>query len=371
MSRESTEWLNNNVLIGYTDSREHWATQGLVNYRNGGEDLTPWFALPGYDGGYHGPVPIEAVESRLFHWEALTSPLISQIPSDLSSADTIDADGNGVKYLEIPDRIAVIRSDTEEVLGVFKDSYRVHPYQQWLVENISTILDDEVCIDSAGLLKGGAVAWVSVSLPDDVVTEGGLALRPRILAFTSMNGQFATTYMRSVNAPVCDNSLTAEIAGADADQVFKIKHSSNSVGRITDAREALQILYQQAEEVTEFYDSLTRQDVTDAQFKQIINMLDPVPDPVLVEGKVKNQRAITMAEDRRLEVATMYTRDHRAAPWYGTALGVLMAFNTWDQQGRKVRGTRQERQMLGTLAGGVDGYDKQVLGAIESVLTPA
>lgn len=372
MSRETTEWLNNNVMMGFIGDREKWATQQYASARTddaGNTVVRPWFGDENYTGGYQGPVPVEAVMDRLFCWTAVEGPLYAEVPCSVHEADNMDAEGRATRKVLLPEHKAIMRSNNDFVMGVFKRGYKIHQYNEWLIDNVANIIDDDVQIDSAGLLMGGGVAWVSVSLPETLSTSAGFAIRPRILSFTSHNGKHSTTYMRSVNAPVCDNSLDVEIKGADRAQRIKIKHSAQSGSRIVDAREALGILYETAEDTTRFFERLTEWEVTDAQFAAIVDALEPLPEVELADGgKVKNQRKISMASTRRMTIANLYVRDHRAAPWRGSALGVLQAFNTYDQQVRGgLTGERVERQMLGTLAGDVATFDAKVLGVAAKV----
>lgn len=371
MSKETIAWLNANVLVGFIEDRERWAGQPYANTDADTGLVKPWFAREGYTGAFTGPVPVDEVQSRLFNWQAIEGPLYAEVAADVATADSIDHLGNPRRKVELADHKAIIRSDNDLVMGVFKSGYTVHQYDEWLIENIASILDDDVQIDSAGLLNGGGVAWVSVSMPEIFATSSNFAVRPRILSFTSHNGKHSTTYMRSVNAPVCDNSLSTEIAGGRGAGQVKIKHSAHSGLKIAGAREALGILYQQAEEVTAFFERLADVDVTNKQFRQILDRLEPMPDPVLDDGKVKNQRAITMAESRREEIVQLYVSDDRAAPWKGSALGVIQAFNTWDQQQRAVTngagGGHLERQMVATLDGSVSKFDREVYDAVDTV----
>lgn len=370
MSQETTEWLNANVLMGFVEDREKWATQGFVN-AGGGDDgslMRPWFADDTYSGGFVGPVPIDAIMERLFHWEAIEGQLSARVPAgSIHTADGIGEDGNPYRNIVLPDRKAILRSDNFHDMGVFKDGYRIHQYREWLIDNVASIVDDDVQVDSALQLMGGAVAAVSVSMPESLQTSAGFAIRPRILSFTSMNGKHSTTYMRSLAAPVCDNSLQVEVDSADKKQRVKIKHSANSGVKIADAREALGILFAAAEEDIAFFDALAAWEVSSKDFMSVLDTLDPMPEKVMDGAKVKNQRALTITDTRRMEVVKMYVQDPRAAQWKGTALGVLQAFNTYDQQERQVNGMRVERQMLGTLEGKVGAYDKLVLGTLEGV----
>ena len=58
MSAETIAWLNNNVLIGFTDQRGHaW------HYRASAESAEP--------NHYSGAIPIADVQRRLFNWKAV------------------------------------------------------------------------------------------------------------------------------------------------------------------------------------------------------------------------------------------------------------------------------------------------------------
>jgi phage/plasmid-like protein (TIGR03299 family) len=139
MSRETLEWLNANTLVGFTAKRGR-AWHYRADLQAGGGNHFP------------GAIPVEAVEHRLFEWDALESPVYVESPTTGGLAVA-------------PDRKAIVRSDTGTVMGIFTDGYVPHPYRQWLVRNVAAILDSDLGIGSAGLLRSGAVAWVSVEVP--------------------------------------------------------------------------------------------------------------------------------------------------------------------------------------------------------------
>jgi hypothetical protein len=85
-------------------------------------------------------------------------------------------------------------SDDATVMGVFGSGYVRHQYSEWLLTTVADLLDDDLAISSAGLLRGGAVAWVEVSVPETIRTPEGVAFRPTLLSTTSFDGSMATTY---------------------------------------------------------------------------------------------------------------------------------------------------------------------------------
>lgn len=102
MSKETLEWLNANTLIGYTDKRgTAW------HYRASMQGEEP--------NHYPGPIPVDDVKRRLFGWDALSRPIYVEDPVTGGLAT-------------VPERQAIVRSDTGHVMGIFSDAYEPHPY---------------------------------------------------------------------------------------------------------------------------------------------------------------------------------------------------------------------------------------------------
>lgn len=78
------------------------------------------------------------------------------------------------QWVQIAGRQAIARSDERDghVLGVFTDAYEPHQYTEYLLTAVGNILDDSLAISSAGVLRGGAVAWVEVSVGGAVGRHG-------------------------------------------------------------------------------------------------------------------------------------------------------------------------------------------------------
>ena len=133
-------------------------------------------------------------------------------------------------------------------MGIFGPGYTRHQYREWLLNTVADLLDDNLAISSARLLRGGAVAWVEVSMPETVTTPEGVAFRPNLLATTSFDGSIATTYKRTITDTVCDN--TRDLALAEPGPTVKIRHSRHSRAQLAPARQALQMIHTLAEEFT-------------------------------------------------------------------------------------------------------------------------
>lgn len=339
MSQETMQWFDDNALIGFTEKRgDAWWRRYATGKDSNGED-----------NHYPGAIPVEDVLRRLFDWTPDEMPLF--IPG------TGSMDGG---YVEIPNRKAIVRSDTQEVLGIFKSGYQGHPYPDWLIHNVADILGDGLGIGSACLLRGGARAFVQVEVPDTIETPEGVSFRPYIGACTSFDGSLATTYKRGCTIWVCDNTMAAGLA--EDGGTYKVRHSRYSRVKLQEAKDALYIVHSTADDFTAQVSEWCNTDVSGSQFDAILSHLIPIPTD---EGRGK-----TRAENRHADIRTLYNSDARCAPWNGTKFGVVQTFNTYLQHVATQKGgvRRAERNFDNYVSGKIEEHDANVLAAIDTVL---
>lgn len=353
MSRETSQWLHDNVLVGFTEKRAHaWWMRKAVN-------------SAGEPNHFTGPIPIETVKERLFNWEAVSRRIAVEIPADFDTMTHLNDAGEPMRWAVQDERQAMAASDDHSVFGLFKSGYVAHQYGEWLLNNVATILDDGLAIGSAGLLKSRAVAWVQVEVPENIVTPEGVEFRPNLLATTSFDGTVATTYKRVITNVVCDN--TRDMAMSEQGQMFKARHSKYSGMKIAAARDALAVVHTMADDFAAEVKALCEIPVTDKDFSKVLDEIIPVTDD---KGEPLAKMAVTKAEAKRERIAGMYRNDARCNAWSGTAYGVLQTFNTWGQHERPTRGDTQraERNMIETINGSIGKADNEVVSAVRKVL---
>lgn len=349
MSRETMEWLNTYTL----QSRNAWHTDANIQRMLDAPTV------------YDGPIPVADVESRLFHWEPIEAEVIGR-------ATVLNAEG--VESIEIidPDRKAILRppgalgpDDKGAMMGVFKSGYQPHSYREWLVKNVATILDDNLSVFSAGLLRGGAQAWVQVSVPDVIETPEGVTFRPNLLAVTSFDGSLATRYMRTIMNTVCDNTMAAALA--EDGESYKLKHTKYSGYKVMEARDALALIHTITDDFAEEVAKLTSVKVSPGDWQKFLDDLAPLTNE---DGTAKEGRGATMAQNKHDEMNRLWNHDERVAPWKGTAWGVVQAVNTHTHHIQTVRGSeRDERNMTMAVTGGFDKLDQMTTEKILAIVS--
>ena len=335
MSRESLTTLNNDILIGYED------VYGPAWHKDD--------AYQGAEGNhYPGAIPVEDVYRRLFDWFPIETEITHTALTDSGVVSVIDENAKGI-----------MRSDNFAILGKFTKGYQVHPYKEWLVENVESILSTKLAIGRAGLLQKGGVAFVQVEMKE-TITHSGIDFRPFLTASTSMNGKYATSYITGSTLSVCDNTLDAALRSAD--KKFRLKHTKYSLNKVLEAREALEIAEVIGENFTAQLDILLDESVTDQRFEAFA---DAFAGKGLTE---EDGRAKTLALNKRNDLSDLWYNDSRVTPWKNTAFGVVQAVNTFAQHVANVRGaTRLERNMERVISGAVHTLDQSTLDLLATV----
>lgn len=340
MSKETSEWLNSQTLIGFTAKRGHaW------HYRAD---------LQGDESNhYEGAIPVADVYRRLLNWQAIEAGSAIVVPN---------GDGT-VRYLNDPTRKFIVRSDDFSPLGIFKQGYQIHQYGEWLVEAVANIVDDSnLAIGQAGLLQGGAVAWVSVELPENIETPQGFTVRPQLLATTSHNGTLATTHKLTNTVVVCDNTLAMGLSERTGE--YRTRHSKHSSYKLQGVRDALGIVHTMADEISLEIARLCEQEVTDKQFSDIVARLVPVG-----EIGTTTESARTKMGNKQDDLWNLWRNSEMVSPWRNTALGVVQAFNTYRHHISGTDKNRGARNMKNAVMGKTAQEDAEVRNALNLVLS--
>lgn len=340
MSLENSRWLNNFTLIGFTEKRGNaW------HYRESMQGDEP--------NHYPFAIPADDVKRRLFFWTP--EPRVGTFG---------DIEDDGYVGIVRP-RGTFGPDDKGQVLGRMSDSYPVHSFDQWLLQNPLVIADDsDLQIASAGLLKGGAVAWAQFEMPE-TLEVAGFAYRPFLTGATSLDGSLKTTYLTGSQAVECDNTLSAALRH-DSETSYAVKHTANSLSKIQDVREALKIVWEVAEEFAAQVDHLTNVDVSDRAWNQFLEAQFPTTNP---DGTPKKGRGLTMATRNQGKLWDLWNTDPRVKPWAGTAFGVVQAVNTFETHVKPARNQSMvQRNTLRMVRGEHDDLDRGTLRTLAGVL---
>ncbi len=346
MSQETMEWLNTMTRIGDTDRR------GMA-----------WHARKGATNHYPGAIPTEDVRELFRPFEPITVPLYYGVENPEDGDVSVSSENLLTSHQAI-----VPVSDPRTILSVVGSDYVAHGYEEWLADTLSNLVDGDVHFSSAGLLEKGAVGWAELSV-DENRRAADFEFKPQILAFTSVNGRYATTFKNTVQAVVCDNTL--RMAARENGEQVKVKHTKNSRFKLQSARDALGIIIGTGDAMVAEIESLATRKVSGEEWNKILQELIPTKGK---EGAELTPAAVTKATNLQEKLGDLWAHDERVAPWKGTALGVVQAFNTYAHHVKPVRTRdgvqtiRPARNMASVMDGTLDRETRTVLDAIDKVL---
>lgn len=373
MSYHTREYLNSGqIMIGNTQANGNawWYNQSLENAD------TP--------SHYEKFLPLELVKARLFGWSAWESfELIARF-RDPANGKVYEVPAKSFKAIGREDWIVNGVPDDEEagadaILHVQGDSYGTHQLKEIFITNLAEIVGgaDQLGIESAMLLKWGRIASMTISIPQNLHNDAsGLDFRPQLIASTSFNSSLPTSYTRAYGVPVCDNTLNYELMRAGDKGKFVIKHTKNSVSKLSGAAEALGLLTQQADEMDAALSEMVNREVSEKEFQKWLNLIVPIPEikttqvekMVSIQGQMQkamidkvSTNGQTIAINKQEKLMDMWGSDPRVSPWQNTQFGVLQLWNTFQQHESKLVGAkaldgnrlqaRVENNMMKTLSG--------------------
>src|SRR5208282_102795 len=348
-SRETMEWLQQNILVGFTDARgPAWWSAAVT--KDGVWEMPK-------DSHFPGAVPMKRV----------TRLLDVRMVKGTSYVQYEDDHGN-MQVTQDTENFPIVNASTGQIFGYPKDGYTIHPYLDTLKGFTEQILHDEtVAVGSAGLLRKGGVAFLQAVLPEHYEVAG-YGYVPYLMAVTSADRTRKTSYSTGIKAGVCDNTVDAALLAAYTK--VAIRHSRNSYLKVQEARERLGIqLAQVADNVAAGIEALVDIPVTERELARWLDLAVPLPE-YKETGDRRSNRGYMMAESKREGMLALWHHDEKVKPWANTAFGVLQldnTYRTWEGAVRAMDGGRMERNFTLDIQGKAAAADKLALSRLATV----
>lgn len=331
-------------------------------------DRRAWWAnmdVPGVNVTTDERMTVKEAVRRFLSWEIEKVPLGYQVTTEVGGFPIQTFEETGFKGLQ--------RSDTKRVLGVATDAYTVvsNAEQAEVLEEAVQGLDYAVA--SIGALAHGKTTFISVDFADAPDTN---ASGQKIYPFLSMvNGNDGSGSLRPYATgirPECFNTI--DMGWLTGVKFGALRHTASISDRVKLIQADIRTYLALPAKAEVMVRELTRNIVSAQAYRAALQHLTPIPEPKVKDGKTLNQRAVTMAENRREAIMELAFSDERVG-YQGTAWGAFQAFSTYDQWERRFRRTEAsgvtDRQQVtldkafsGELAKADGGRMAQVINAL-------
>lgn len=275
----------------------------------------PWHAL-----GTKTENPLSTAEEMLeasgLLWDVVKTPMTTRF----GGADVI-----------VPNTWANVRQSDGSVLGVVGDAYQILQNRAAFAFADNLVDSGAAKYETAGSLFGGRRVFLSMEIPEGVKVPGDEgSVKPYILVTNSHDGSSPVIGAVVMVRVVCNNTLTAALAGAK--RTFRVRHTGSLEGKIAAAREALGVTFTYIDTFSEIAGRLAMTKVTEKQIDKILEAAFPIPETQ------KNPDRIEQSDFWK--VRDLYRETENLDPIRGTAWGLLQAVGEYVDHVQDFHGRR-------------------------------
>jgi phage/plasmid-like protein (TIGR03299 family) len=192
---------------------------------------------------------------------------------EVALAEMITKDG-----IPVPFKRAVVRSDSNDVLGVVGTNYVPVQNRQAFAFLDAIVADDSLRYHTAGALRKGEKIWLLAKLPGQIRVRFSDDISEKFLLLSnSHDGSSALRVHYTAIRVVCANTL----AMADREgrgEGIAIRHQGNLTSKIRHAREVLGLAHRYFDDLEGQFDLLARHYPSYAQVSAYFKALYPDPE---------------------------------------------------------------------------------------------
>jgi len=201
----------------------------------------------------------EALDNSKLNWE------VAKIPMKITTP-------NGEKDT---DQIAVVRTDSWDILGYHRQSYQPISNRQLAYLGESLVGETGAFFTGAGDFKSGKKVYFQVKLPGVIQTTKEDITEKFLLLASSFDGSLPLSVLFTPIRIVCQNSLTRALNSNDIKAVFK--HTQNMLLRLDNVSEIIGIANQKAQMLEDLSKRLINVSVNQEMFKTLVKDSGVVP----------------------------------------------------------------------------------------------
>lgn len=163
--------------------------------------------------------------------------------------------------------VANVRTDTNAVLGIVGDGYRVFQNRE-AFDFMDAIVGDKLAMfETAGSLRGGRQVWMMARIPGELRATANDVTLPYVLLSNSHDGSRALRMIPTAVRVVCQNTLTLALRRGGTGGIV-IRHSESLADRVAEARTALGIVSDRLQQHEQEVQALAKKQVTIGQLAE-------------------------------------------------------------------------------------------------------
>jgi len=256
----------------------------------------------------------DALKEARLDWRVIPQPIYSE--GAITTAQVLAGNANP---MAIPGFMANVREDTNEVLGVVSDKYRI-------IQNVDAFkfadellnveeLSNKAIYTTSGSLFNGKKVWLLIELPKERILDDELATYLAVV--NSHDGSSAMKTFNCATRIVCNNTL--HVALKENRRSISIRHMSTAEIRKKEAVRILRGHGSYFEALRKFADQVVGVKV-DAN--KLLDKLFPIPEDA-------TQRVRISVGEERAQISRIFNGMDDLQNFRGTGWGFYNAIADW------------------------------------------
>lgn len=218
-----------------------------------------------------------------------------------------------------------VRDDCRQVVGIVKKRYRVLQNSEAPRFLDQLVEAGDATWEVAGALHGGAqIFWLmNLGTPSALPGDSNEAFQAHLLLTNSHDGSTSLTVAAIVSRPQSQATLAYTLPSAS--RVMKVKHTDSARSRTIEARRGLDLGQSYQRTLTELAQRMIGVPLSDAEFYAFVDTVVPTPSPRRDGRRIVNRRGITMAENAKGLITSVYYNNATQENIRGTLWGAVQA----------------------------------------------
>ena len=270
-------------------------------------------------------------------------------------------------YYEVPRKQAILRLDTEQVIGVVGEKYKVVQNMEVFSALDSLVDSGEARYTAAGEYNNGANIWMIMELPTGVQVAND-PHAAYLLVQSSHDGSGAVRIRPIIERIFCANQINKLITrGKKNDYTYTMKHTTHAKLSVQDIRNITQLTYQSIAEYEEVASHLLNRGANHLRAREIFRKVWALPSTVedkpyhmLTQGERRQQTLAYAARDKAWEI---YQNSPTQENIKGTDFGIWQAVVEYADHHAS---GGSERLAVATLSGRNDAIKNKALSLVLS-----
>lgn len=198
--------------------------------------------------------------------------------------------GDRPMYIEVPNRVAIVRSDTDLVMGTASDNYVPLPNMSVYSSLDSIVSNGLAKPDTMGSLRGGGIVWglLKIDVPNEDVTPGDSVQR-WILYSTGNDGKRGVSIGFVDIRTVCSNTIHAAWS-SELSKLISIAHRGNVQANVDAVIKSMDIASREFRATVEDYRRMANTAISQSDIRKYVKLV------MQLEEKDDNKRATNLID---------------------------------------------------------------------------